>query len=205
MLNGVDISVDQGDIDFAALKGSVAWVHAKATEGITYQDSMFRTYHDGAKAVGIPFGAYHFFRGNDDGVLQAQNFLVAIDGYEGNVLPMVDCEEDGRGGVDRETFLRNLSAFISHVDVGLNGKRMLIYFMYSFWTDFLGGYDGFSGHPAWPAAYNNDGSLDMTGTGWKDWTIWQYSNGSGLSVPGIAGGVDHDRLNGDNLAVILRA
>jgi lysozyme len=207
MLNGIDISVDQGAIDFQAVKGSgaISWVHAKATEGITYADTAFRGYHDQAKGAGLPFGAYHFFRGNDDGDAQAQNFLAAIDGYSGQCLPMVDCEEGGLGGVDATTYLARLGAFLHAVDATLNGKRTLIYFGYSFWVNTLSGYSGFSGHPAWPAAYNDDATLDMSGTGWSSWTVWQFSDGIRKPpIPGISASVDRDRLDGDLLAPILR-
>lgn len=205
-MQGVDISCDQGDIDFHELDEHVDWIHAKASEGVTYRDDHFATYHDRAKLVGIPFGAYHFFRGGDDGEAQAKTFLASISGREGQVLPMVDCEEGGRDGVDAQTYLKRLGDFLRVVDATLNGKRTLIYFEYSFWSDFLGGYDGFSGHPAWPAAYNSDSDLDMTGTGWVSWTIWQYSDGSDLApLPGIATNVDRDRLHPSlALSAILR-
>jgi lysozyme len=201
----IDISDDQGTIDFAAVKasGQIAAVVIKATEGITLQMDRFKEYHDGFKAVGIPVGMYHFFRGNDDGEAQANNFLTAIDGYQGTVRPMVDCET--QDGTDPTTYLQRLGKFLKKVDKTLRpGVLTMIYFKYSMWTDWLGGYGGYSGHPAWPAAYNNDADLDMTGTGWSHWTLWQYSDGSGLdAIPGIAANVDRDRLAG-SLETILR-
>ena len=203
MLNGVDLSIDQGTIDFHALASEVGFVFAKATEGITYSDARFREYHDQAKAANIPFGAYHFFHGGDNGAAQAAHFLSAIDGYGGDLVPMVDCEAGGLDGVSPGTFLSRLGMFLSNVDATLRGKRAIIYFGYSFWVNTLGGYDGFCGHPAWPAAYNPDASLDMTGTGWSDWTLWQYSDGSGLPyLPGMTTPVDRDRLR--DLALIRR-
>ena len=209
MSNIIDISFDQGSIDFHAVKSQTIFpvdaIIAKATEGITYSDANFRTYHDGAKAVGIPFSAYHFFHGGDEGIAQARHFLSTIDGYEGVNLPGVDCEEDGHDGVSAQVYLARLKEFVKCVDATLNGKRMVIYFDYAFWVNFLGGYDGFSGHPAWPAAYNNDPTLDMTGTGWKVATLWQYSNGSNVpSIPGIDTDVDRSRLVAGNLNVLRR-
>jgi lysozyme len=206
MLNGIDTSAYNPITDYAAVKGSglVQFWFNKATEGTGYQNSNYRAVHDGAKGVGIPFGAYHFFHGNVDGNAQAQYFLNFISGYEGQLLPFVDCETDD--GVDSATWLGNLTAFLGAVDATLSGKRTIIYFGYSFWQTFLGGTDDYSGHPAFPAAYNNDTSLDMTGTGWTKWTLWQYSDGSGKSsIPGITGNVDRDRLNSDDISLIQRA
>ncbi len=197
MLQGFDFSIDQGSIDWPTVANSRKAVFAigKATEGLDYTDANFRANHDAAKAAGFPVGAYHFFHFGDDGLAQAEHFLNVIDGYEGALLPMVDVEE---GGADGETdvagMLRNLRAFVERVDATLGGKRMLIYFEYAFWVYQLGGYSGFSGHPALPAAYNSDPTLDMSGTGWANFTIWQ--NRDNLVVPGIAAPVDGDLLNG---------
>jgi lysozyme len=194
MIEGVDVSAFQPGINFSMVRahGKIKFICAKATEGFSYTDALYRSNHDGAKSAGILFGGYHFFH-NEDGAAQAKHFLSAIAGYQGGMLPMVDCEvAEG----SRENYIANLSAFLKTVDSTLKGKRTLIYFGWAFWRDFMGGYSGFSGHPAWVAAYNNDASLDMRGTGWKQWTLWQWSNGSGLApVPGIPGGVDRDRLN----------
>lgn len=197
MLDGFDYSVDQGSIDWAAVAASrkVVFAFGKATEGLTYTDANFRLNHDGAKAAGFPIGAYHFFHFGDDGLAQAEFFLETIDGYEGALLPMVDVEQDGADGeTDIPSMMRNLGAFIARVDATLRGKRTLIYFDFAFWVYQLGGYSGFSGHPAWPAAYNPDSTLDMAGTGWSDWTLWQHTDR--LIVPGVPVPVDGDRLQG---------
>ena len=196
-LLGFDFSVDQGAIDWNAVAEARKTVFAfgKATEGLTYVDANFRTNHDGAKAAGFPIGAYHFFHFGDDGLAQAEKFLSVVDGYEGPLLPMVDVELDGADGeTDIPSMMRNLGAFLARVDATLRGKRTLIYFDWAFWVYNLGGYGGFSGHPAWVAAYNNGATFDMTGTGWHDWTLWQYTDQ--LAVPGITVPCDGDRLQG---------
>lgn len=218
----LDISDDQGEIDWKALGAAkdaggdwlVGAVVAQATEGLTVTNSRYREYHDGAKTArpdgsAVPFGAYHFFYANDDGTQQAQHFLNFIGGYEGQVLPMIDCEKDGLAGQTAQTVLDNVKLWDTAVRATLNGKLPLIYFMYSFWKDFLGGDDGFSGHPAWPAAYNSDSDLDMSGTGWSSWTLWQFTDGvSGPypgPIPGIATKVDCSRLHpGLSLSAIMR-
>ena len=196
-LLGFDFSVDQGTIDWQAVADSrkVVFAVGKATEGLTYTDANFHANHDAAKAAGFPVGAYHFFHFGDDGLAQAEHFLATIDGHEGVILPMVDVEQGGADGeTDVPSMTRNLGAFLARVDASLRGKRTLIYFEWAFWVYQLGGYSGFSGHPAWPAAYNSDPTFDMTGTGWSDWTLWQYTDR--LIVPGVPAPCDGDRLNG---------
>ena len=200
MINGIDVSDWQGTIDFAELKGDPnggGFVYAKASEGLTITQDTFRANHDGCKANGIPFAPYHFFHADADGILQAKFFLEQINGYQGTLVPGVDVEQGGMRGQPRNVVIMQLLYFDNELRKSLPaGKLPVIYFEYSLWVDFLQGFDGFGGHPAWPAAYNTDATLDMTGTGWKDWAMWQHSNGQIGNPPpikGISGNVDRDR------------
>ena len=59
-IHGIDVSKFQGDIDWNAVANSgvkFAWI--KATEGGD-RDARFQANWEGAKAAGIPHGAYHF-------------------------------------------------------------------------------------------------------------------------------------------------
>ena len=59
-IRGIDVSKFQGDIDWNAVANSgvkFAWI--KATEGGD-RDARFQANWEGAKAAGIPHGAYHF-------------------------------------------------------------------------------------------------------------------------------------------------
>ena len=59
-IHGIDVSKFQGDIDWSAVANSgvkFAWI--KATEGGD-RDGRFQANWKGAKAAGIPHGAYHF-------------------------------------------------------------------------------------------------------------------------------------------------
>lgn len=171
--------------------GQVQAVIAKATEGVTGYQSTFITSHNGCKANGIPFGAYHFFHPSDTAMAQASSFLKAIDGYEGQVLPMVDVEVTD--GMSFAFLISRLSSFIDIVERTLGGKKMLFYSYWSFLTDNLKGYDGFAGHPLWIAEYSNATMPDVLGTGWADYTLWQHTDKG--TVPGISGYVDQSTLN----------
>ena len=204
MIEGFDISVDQGAIDFQA--ANAGFVFAKATEGITYADANYRTYHDAAKAAGTPFGAYHFLRFADDPVDQAEHFLETINGYEGTLLPFVDVEAGGQDHVtDLRLLIGTLSIFLQRVERSLGGKRCIIYADYGDWNGFMQGTDAFAGHPLFVAEYNSDVTPTLP-NGWKNWVLWQHSDGSGLALPpGFTANVDRDRLNPSlTLSAILR-
>src|SRR5271163_5135325 len=60
-IHGIDVSKFQGDIDWNAVANSgvkFAWI--KATEGGDRLDQRFQANWTGAKAAGVPHGAYHF-------------------------------------------------------------------------------------------------------------------------------------------------
>ena len=60
-VHGIDVSKFQGDIDWNAVASSgvkFAWI--KATEGGDHADERFQANWTGAKAAGVPRGAYHF-------------------------------------------------------------------------------------------------------------------------------------------------
>jgi lysozyme len=60
-VHGVDVSKYQGDIDWrSAREAGVDFAFIKATEGGNHADDKFMQNWQGAKAAGIPRGAYHF-------------------------------------------------------------------------------------------------------------------------------------------------
>lgn len=196
MLKGIDISSYQGDVDFAKMRasGAVSFVYAKATEGTAFADDHFQRYHDECKAAGIPFGAYHFLRFDQDPAFQAAWFAAQINGRSGVLAPMVDVEQANNSGGLADKLARFLTVLKEHIDT-----QPIIYTGWNFWNTAMEGSDGFSGHRLWVAAYNNDDAPPIP-TGWKDWTLWQHSSTG--RVPGIVGDVDMDVLNGHDLKLI---
>ncbi len=197
-LNGIDVSYAQGFVDWAAVAGAgISFAYVKATEGISVNDAQFARNWSVSKARGIPRGAYHFFRFNDDPIAQANFFLASANHQAGDLLPAVDVEvTDGVSDVTQ--LVQKLAAFISAVEQAVSGRRMMIYTYWGFWNSSFNGSDAFSDHPLWIAEYNNQPTPSLP-NGWSNWSIWQHeSNGS---VTGINGDVDLDRLNGDAAAL----
>src|SRR5579863_8205198 len=148
MIGGIDVSDWQENIDWSLVPtATVGFVFAKATEGTGLSSAQFQSQHDGAKSRHIPFSAYHFLDPAADGKAQAQYFLDAIDGFEGQLLPAVDIEE--ANGQTADGIITCVDDFTSAVDATLNGKRTIIYTYVDFWQDTMGGSSDFSGHPLW--------------------------------------------------------
>lgn len=93
-MKGIDISNNDGNVDFQAVKDSgVGIVYLKATEGLTYDDPMMKEFYEQAKAVGLKIGFYHFLRKNDP-TQEAIHFLNCISGLAYDCIHMIDVEHD---------------------------------------------------------------------------------------------------------------
>ena len=102
-LQGVDVSVYDGDVDWAQVKSSGrAFGIAKATEGSSLTDAEFATNWPAMKSAGIVRSAYHFFHCDTDPATQASFFLGVMGALEpGDLPPSLDFEDiddvHGRG------------------------------------------------------------------------------------------------------------
>ncbi|HEY6022227.1 MAG TPA: glycoside hydrolase family 25 protein [Candidatus Paceibacterota bacterium] len=76
----IDISNVNGAIDFNALKAAGAkGVFVKATEGVSFNDSLFSVNRAAAYKHGMYFGAYHFARpDHNDPVHEANHFCNVV-------------------------------------------------------------------------------------------------------------------------------
>lgn len=202
MIRGIDISDYQGAPDFAKVAAAgIGFVYAQAAYGCQgdYWDDTFKSNHDGARAAGLPFGAYHFLLLHQDPVAQARAFLVETKDRLGTLLPMVDVEGDSGDLGSPAKNVEALAAFNRVVEAAI-GKRIVIYTGPSYWNTTFGGSDAFAGHPLWVANYG--ATVPEIPNGWNTWTLWQYT--SGLVVDGIKGFVDADYFNGSSLEAIVQ-
>jgi len=185
MLLGVDCSHWQGVIDWPKVKDAgIQFVYVKASEGSGFVDSRFAANWAGAKAVGLPRGAYHFWRRAYDGAAQAAHFLRTVGADVPELHYVVDVEDtaapkDAAGN----------QASVDKMLGGLAGKKVMIYSARWYWEPWMGGTSKYSALPFWVADYRVVSAPLMSG--WADWLIWQYTSSG--SVPGISGGVDTNR------------
>ena len=96
-VRGVDLSYYQGNIDWDVLASQgVDFCFIKATEGVDHNDSQFAQNWQTAQAAKIYVGAYHFFRFEDTGKEQAENFIRTVPVTENTLPPVIDVELYGR-------------------------------------------------------------------------------------------------------------
>ncbi len=190
-VNGVDVSAWQVGVNWPAVRAAgYSFAIAKATEGTGSIDHAFAANISGIRAAGMIAGAYAFLDWTEDPIAQAHHFLSVYTPRAGDLPPTLDCEACPINSV---AAVRQVSQFIGEVERHLSGRRMLLYFSYSFPGDHLQGGSGFAGHDIWVAAYSNAAEPPVPAA-WTHATIWQWSETG--RVHGITGDIDLDRFVG---------
>jgi MYXO-CTERM domain-containing protein len=192
-LNGVDVSSYQPGIVWPTVAASgVSFGIAKATEGLTIQDSEFQTNWSGMQSAGVVRGAYHFFHSLDDGSAQADYFLAQVGTFApGDLPPFLDWESTDTGDTTAHA-IASAQNFIDEIQAK-TGLTTIIYTYPSFWAG-LGNPGQFGVYPLWMASYQTCPDIPAP------WTAWLFQQNSATgSTPGIpcSGGCDTDVFNGD--------
>jgi lysozyme len=181
---GLDVSHHQGNIDWQALMKRdpldtlVAFVYCKATEGSTYLDECWAVNRERLNNLGIPNGAYHFFRSQKPPKPQAFHFLAHWKKQEVDLPPALDVEEEGFSDEDLRTKMQSWLTVVEEQ----TGMRPIIYTSKHFFeTKFK---DYFPDYKFWIAAYSREPNC------LKDHRIihWQYTEHGKL--PGINSEID---------------
>ncbi|PZP13920.1 MAG: lysozyme [Brachybacterium faecium] len=180
---GIDVSSYQRDIDWEQVAGDgYVFAYIKATEGTGFVDTHFRQNWDGAHAVGITPGAYHYFTLCSPGAEQAASFLAAAPPDDAALPPALDLEFDGACDARPEAAdaQAQIDAFTYEVEKAW-GRRMVIYSS-SEWRAHYG-LPVADSRPDW--LYSDLGRPSL-----EDWSVWQLRFDG--TVAGIEGPVDID-------------
>lgn len=186
MLNGIDISSWQGDIDLSKL--DLDFVIVKATEGLNYVNPYCEPKVQQARSLGLKWGFYHFASGTDP-IAEADWFVKNCVGYFGEGIPVLDFEADAvaRGSKWARKFLCRVYE--------RTGIHAMVYMSQSVtmehnWTEVA------KDHGLWVAKYPNishpgfDYAPDFEGGigAWETIAIWQYASDG--RIDGYDGNLD---------------
>jgi lysozyme len=192
---GIDISRYQGnEINFLNKQvDKLTFIICKATEGITYTDSSFKTNWPAIQAKGYVRGAYHFYHCNDDPAKQVANYLGVMGTFSAaDFPPIVDFEETSiDAGVNKASIQPNLLNFLTLLEQK-TGRKPLIYTDNNTANAYLTD-PAFADYSLWIANYNPTLKIPNV---WNNWTIWQQSQSYKLN--GQLN--DYDVFNGDSNA-----
>lgn len=188
-LFGIDISHYQGTIIWDSIKRNegdfpLDFVFIRSTAG-TSADTRFKHNWSGAKKSGFIRGAYHYYRPNENSLLQAQNFIKTVSLSEGDLPPVLDIEQIP-SEQSMDSLKSGLKKWLTKVE-GHYGVKPIIYSGESFYTDFLK--KEFEGYNLWIANYSFFEDEIR-----KEWLFWQFTDKGGIK--GIDGNVDVNIYNG---------
>lgn len=188
MLPGIDVSRYQKNIDWGkVVAAGIKFVFIRATQGRSYTDPYFEKNYAGAKAAGLPVGAYHFFTPTQDAVGQAKHFLEVTDKMVKCLPPVLDVEDSGALSVVQ--YQESMEAWLNHVELMI-GRKPIIYANMSYLSKFKL-VETFPDNPFWYARYNKTAPAG-------DWLFWQHTSSG--KVDGITGNVDLDWFRGEALS-----
>lgn len=183
----VDLSKYQKGFDFTKYKGyGGLGVICKATEGTSIQDSCYTDFRQKAKAAGLKFASYHFFRPSDP-TAQADYYFNFARPEEGERM-VCDFEDDSTSIDNMVTFLKRLQSKGKNVQLTIYSGHTIKDKLGSKTNDWLA-----ENTSLWLAQYTT-GTITWPKQVWPQWSLWQYSDKN--TVPGFSGAVDTNRFNG---------
>jgi lysozyme len=194
-IHGIDVSKFQGDIDWNAVANSgvkFAWI--KATEGGDNADARFQANWTGAKAAGVPHGAYHFVYWCRPPMEEMANFEQNAPVENDALPPVLDVEATPTSKtchrhLTQEDAIAEMKVMLEEMERHY-GKRPVIYTTVDFYQAILA--DGaFMDYPIWVRSTKYQPSVKY---GPRPWHFWQYQSDG--SIAGIQAHVDRDAFFG---------
>jgi len=164
------------------------FVVMRATMGNKSADKHFDEFWEMAKKHDLIRGAYHFYRADEDPVIQANNFLANVKLESGDLPPILDIEKIPKRKTNKK-LIEDLKVWCKIVE-DTYGEKPIIYTYYHYYKDFLKG--EFEDYPLWLANYNDVPSPSPD----DQWDFWQFTE-NGI-VHGINAKVDLDIYNGNS-------
>jgi GH25 family lysozyme M1 (1,4-beta-N-acetylmuramidase) len=186
---GIDISHYQGRIDWEEVRTShhpIEYVFMRSTMGSNGKDNEFKRNWKGAKKQGYHRGAYHYFRPNESGKNQFENFKNSVVLEKGDLPPVLDIEKQSRKGNKYMVgeVKKWLKAAEDHYEV-----KPIIYTGHTFYKHFLKG--EVDGYPLWIANYNPNSKHKIKE---EEWRFHQFTEK--VRVKGIRATVDGNDFDG---------
>jgi lysozyme len=193
---GFDVSEYQSKIQWDSISNledefEMSFVFIRATAGKDRKDARFDENWKNAKKNNFIRGAYHYYRPNENSLVQADNFIKTVKLQKGDLPPVLDIEKLPKSQ-SIDSLKVGLRRWLVKVEKHYKVKP-IIYSGESYYKDFLK--DEFSEYPFWIANYNLwRNNID------EDWQFWQFSEKA--KIEGIKGLVDVNVYNGDLLKLV---
>jgi lysozyme len=196
-IHGIDVSKYQGDIDWAQVKASgVKFAYIKATEGGDHTDAKFQQNWNGARAVGLPRGAYHFVYWCRPWHEELRHFIQTVPREPDALPPVLDVEatpesKKCKRRLERGPVVAQMREMLRAMERHY-GKKPVIYSTVDFYEAILSP-NGLEDYPIWIRSTKYSPHVKY---GSRNWHFWQFQ--SDARIPGIVGNVDRNAFRGDH-------
>lgn len=198
-MKGIDVSYSQGNIDWRQVKTSgkadFAIIRAGYGKYASQKDKQFENHYAGAKAAGIPVGAYWYSYATtpSEAKLEAQVCMGVIKGKTFEFPIYFDLEEQSAFNTGRTNCTEMVKAFCGELEA--NGYFAGLYMSRGPFVSYIDSSirDRYALWLAeWSSALHYDGQVGM----------WQFSETG--RIPGISGDVDLDECYVDYPSIIVK-
>ncbi len=185
-VRGIDISAHNGEIDFGSVReAGYDFVIAKASEGATFRDRRFIDNLRLAREAGLRVGAYHFFRFDTSGYMQALNFAAAVEGRRLDIPLVIDLEEWTNPTFQATPLVT--TRLVEMIDcLEARGYRVMLYTNKNGYNRFLRTLP--RSYPLWICSLGDEPETE-------GWTLWQATHSG--RVPGSDHPVDINVFSGN--------
>lgn len=191
---GIDVSEYQKNINWkkVAAENGMKFAIIRATAGKDRVDRNFVTNWYAASSNNLIRGAYHYYRPDENSVVQAENFMKTVSLQSGDLPPILDIEAYSRVQNTRslKTGLLNwLETIEKHY-----GVTPIIYTFSSMYKNLFRNDKRFDKYPVWISYLRpSDNASSIS----PQWIFWQFSHSG--RVNGINGNVDVNVFNGKEI------
>ena len=181
----IDVSTWQKNVDWEKVKNDgIQAVIARSSFGRAadgQKDNRFEEHYKGAKAVGLPVGAYHYSYAKNvqEAKEEADFFLDCVKGKTFEYPVAFDIEESSQAALGKKVVTDIIIAFCEKVEAA--GYYVMVYTNLNWLTNYIDT-DRISKYDTWLAQW----ASQPTYKGF--FGIWQYTSKG--SVSGISGNVD---------------
>lgn len=194
-VHGIDVSKYQGDIDWVSVRNAgVDFAFIKATEGGNHADEKFWQNWNGAKAAGVPRGAYHFVWWCRPPLEEIAQFERIVPNDPDSLPPVLDVEatpdsKSCKRTLQRDEVLADMRVMLQELE-RFYGKRPIIYTTVDFYQHVMHPNE-FPDYPVWVRSVKHSPPITYPG---RRWAFWQYQSDG--YVPGVRGKVDRNAFAG---------
>lgn len=197
-VHGIDLARFQSSVDWpVAQRAGVNFAFVKATEGGDLLDPNFKAHFRGARAAGVPVGAYHFYYFCTPPEVQARWFIRNVPKRAGMLPPVLDMEWNPFSPTcklrpEAAEVRRQMRKWIAIVGAHY-GQVPIVYTTPGFYAD--NDLSKVRSVEYWLRSTATHPREKFPG---QHWHFWQYS-GTGI-VPGIAEPTDLNVFHGSSQA-----